>query len=184
MALDKGLKMKVNYLKIFSTGLLLAGLSHLSAQDFLSVGTRGGVSFGSGQNRFWQAEAFAETNLPWQWNFYSDWRCQPRIDVSAGWLKGQNDNAFVGTVGPLVELRKRSFPLALDGGSSPTILSRDQFGTKNFGERFQFTSHVGLTWYITNHISVGYRFQHMSNAGLAHPNPGLNLQVLELSYIF
>jgi len=54
----------------------------------------------------------------------------------------------------------------------------------DFGERFQFTSHIGLIWYLTDRVSLGYRFQHMSNAGLASPNPGLNLEMLELSYHF
>lgn len=162
----------------------MAGVWPVAAQNMWTAGTRGGVSFESGQNRFQQVEAFSDLNLPWQWNVYSDWRFQPRIDASAGWLEGEHADAFIGTVGPLVELRPGKFPLALEGGSSPTILSRDRFGAKNFGEQFQFTSHIGLTWYITEHISVGYRFQHMSNAGIAHPNPGLNLQMLELSYSF
>jgi len=72
----------------------------------------------------------------------------------------------------------------LEGGSSPTLLSRYRFEGMDFGERFQFTSHIGLIWYLTDRVSLGYRFQHMSNAGLASPNPGLNLEMLELSYHF
>jgi lipid A 3-O-deacylase len=184
MALRKQVKMKAHHLTCLSAGLLMAGIGPVRAQDVLTVGTRGGASFDSGQNRFWQTEAFADSDLPWKWNFCSDWRFQPRVDVSAGWLEGEHSDAFAGTVGPMVELRKGTFPLVLEGGSSPTILSRDRFGARNFGERFQFTSHIGLTWYITKQDSLGYRFQHMSNAGISQPNPGLNLQMLELSYRF
>jgi lipid A 3-O-deacylase len=162
----------------------MAGIGRVPAQNVWTVGTRGGLSYNGTENQFQQVEAFADMNLPWKWDFYSDWRFQPRIDASAGWLRGEHADAFIGTAGPLVELRKGKFPLALEGGSSPTILSRDRFGSRDFGERFQFTSHIGLTWYVTEHISVGYRFQHMSNAGIANPNPGLNLQMLELSYSF
>ena len=156
----------------------------VAAQNLWTVGTRGGVSFDHGVGQFRQVETFADMNLPWQWNFYSDWRFQPRLDASVGWLGGEHANAFIGTVGPLVELHKGDFPLVLEAGSSPTILSRDRFGSKDFGDRFQFTSHLGLIWYVTEHISVGYRFQHMSNAGISSHNPGLNLQMLEASYSF
>jgi len=138
----------------------------------------------SSGKQFQQEEAFADFDLPWQWNFYSDWRLQPRIDVSAGCLSGQDQSAFVGSAGPLLELRRRNFPLALEAGASPTLITRDQFEETNFGDRFEFTSHIALTWYITDHVAVGCRFQHMSNAGMATPNPGLNVGMLEFSYHF
>ena len=31
---------------------------------------------------------------------------------------------------------------------------------------------------------MGYRFQHMSNAGLASENPGLNLHMIEVRWAF
>jgi hypothetical protein len=168
----------------FSTSLFVIGEWRVNAQDFLTVGARGGFSFNAGNHRFSQSEAFADFDLPWQWNFYSDWRLQPRMDVSAGYLGNETTSAFIGTAGPLLELRKGHIPLALEGGASPTVISRYRFGSTDFGEGFQFTSHIGLTWYSTDHLSVGCRFQHMSNAGLAKPNPGLNVGMLELSYHF
>jgi len=171
-------------LKLFSLVWLALIVYAGEAQDIWSVGTRGGVSFNSSLHRFSQAEAFADMNLPWHWDFYSDWRFQPGLDASAGWLNGEHANAFVGTVGPVLELRKGTFPLVLEGGSSPTLLSRDRFGSRDFGEAFQFTSHIGLAWDITDHIRLGYRFQHMSNAGISSVNPGLNVQMLTVSYRF
>jgi hypothetical protein len=109
---------------------------------------------------------------------------QPRIDVSSGYLGDETINAFMGHGRPAVGIAERHFPLVLEGGSSPTHLSQYHFGSTDLGEDFQFTSHIGLAWYITDHLSVGYRFQHMSNAGLAKPNPGLNVEMLELSYHF
>jgi lipid A 3-O-deacylase len=179
-----GKKSGFKLLKISLSVLLLAIAWRSPAQDFLSLGARGGVSFNGGLHRFWQAETFAKMDLPWKWDFYSDWRFQPAVDVSAGWLRGERTDAFIGTAGPVLELSKGKFPLKLEGGSSPTYLSRNRFGAKNFGDRFQFTSHIGVVWDITEHLSVGYRFQHMSNAGIANPNPGLNLQMISVSYRF
>ena len=65
-----------------------------------------------------------------------------------------------------------------------TGLSRDEFGSKDLGGNFQFTSHAGLNWDFAEHFRVGYRFQHMSNAGLREPNPGLNLHLFAVSYLF
>lgn len=180
----KTLVQQLKYLICLLPALLVAGVWHVGAQDFLTLGARGGLSFNSSANRFQQGEAFADFDLPWHWNFCSDWRLQPKIDASAGWLDGEHLAAFVGTTGPRMELSYGKFPLALEGGSNPTILSRDHFGSVNFGDRFQFTSYIGMTWHITDHVSLGYRFQHMSNAGLASPNPGLNFEMLELSYHF
>jgi hypothetical protein len=171
-------------LKWLMVFLCLARPCLLSAQDFLAVGARGGFSFNVAQHRFQKAEGFADFDLPWHWDFYSRWRLQPRFELSAGDLNNQHANAFIGTAGLLAELRPGKFPFALEGGSSPTLISRYQFGGMNFGERFQFTTHVGLAWYLTERVSIGYRFEHMSNAGLASPNPGLNLEMLELTYHF
>lgn len=64
------------------------------------------------------------------------------------------------------------------------MLSRHDFGSKDFGELFQFTSHIGLNLDLWEHLRLGYRFQHMSNAGLSGHNPGLNLHMLSMSYLF
>jgi Lipid A 3-O-deacylase (PagL) len=81
-------------------------------------------------------------------------------------------------------LTRGKFPLSLEGGVSPTGLSRYDFGAKNFGTYFQFTSHLGLNWDILPRVRLSYRFQHMSNAGLSRHNPGLNLHMLGVSYLF
>lgn len=152
-------------------------------QDF-DVGIRGGTSFYGNSSLFKQTELFSDMNLPLRWNFYSNWVLQPRVDATAGWLGGENTDAFIGSVGPAIGLRKGRCPVWLEAGSSPTFLSRYHFDDKNFGCQFQFTSHIGLIWDITDHVSLGCRFQHMSNAGVACSNPGLNLLMAEISYRF
>jgi len=169
----------------FGLMMLLLSAAHGSADDEFLAGLRGGVSVYGGKDRFSQVEPFAAWRPPsCAWNFYSDWSLGGRLEGSAGWFNGQGANAFIGTLGPVLEIRKGTFPLILEGGSSPTVLSRHHFGTMNFGDDFQFTSHIGLRLEITKHFSIGWRFQHMSNAGMAHPNPGLNEQVISASYGF
>jgi lipid A 3-O-deacylase len=149
-----------------------------------SVGARGGISANPTGVSFNQAEVFANWNLPWGWDLGKEWHLQTRLDFSAGWLGDQGDNAAIGTVGPSLVLRRERLPVSLEGGISPTLLSQYDFESRNFGTYFQFTSHVGLNWDFAAHWRLGYRFQHMSNAGLASHNRGLNMHLFALSYLF
>jgi hypothetical protein len=74
--------------------------------------------------------------------------------------------------------------ILLDGGISGALMNEHKFGEENFGGPIQFISHVGLHFKLSAHLSMGYRFQHMSNASIYNRNPGLELHMLELSYYF
>lgn len=167
-------------------GLFLVFGACAHAQDFSleSAGVRGGASFTSNAHNFHEVDGFVNWNLPWDWNLNDRWRLESRLDFSLGWLADPGADAVVGTLGPSFIFKRENFPLSFEGGVSPTLISRSDFGTKDFAIPFQFTSHVGLSFDFWDHFRIGYRFQHMSNAGLALPNPGLNLHMLELSYCF
>ena len=72
----------------------------------------------------------------------------------------------------------------MEVGWSPTAISDYEFTAKDLGSFYQFTTHVGLNVDVFSHLRVGYRFQHMSNGGFIHPNPGLNLHFFGVSYLF
>jgi lipid A 3-O-deacylase len=69
-------------------------------------------------------------------------------------------------------------------GVYPTYIGLSKFGTEDFGESFQFTSEIGVSLNFCNRWTVGYRFQHMSNAGISNENPGLNTHTVELGFRF
>lgn len=148
-----------------------------------SAGLRVGASPTEPARDFHQAEAFLNWNLPWRRELGS-WFVQLRLDSSAGWLGDPNNDSFVAGVGPTVLLSDKETPLSLEGGLSPTLLTRWHFDSKNFGGPVQFTSHAGLNVDVTEHFRISYRFQHMSNAGIFERNPGLNLHMLAFSYRF
>ena len=161
-----------------------AGTSRAKEFSLETVGFRAGFSGpGSGED-FNQAEFFANWNLPWLWNLGRRWYLEPRADVSLGWLGDRTDNAAIGTLGPSLVLSHGTIPVTLEGGIGPTLLSQHDFGTKDFGIKLQFTSHVGVDWDVTSRWRLGYRFQHMSNGGLSDHNPGLNMHMLGISYLF
>jgi hypothetical protein len=158
-----------------------AGTEGLSLE---STGVRGGFPARPASYGFGQAEAFIDWRLPYSAGLGKGFFIESRLDLSLGWLGEASDNAFIGTVGPIVFVRHECVPIQVEGGISPTILSRDEFESEDFGLLFQFTTHIGLEWNIGDHLRVGYRYQHMSNASIAHPNPGLNMHCFSVSCRF
>jgi hypothetical protein len=145
-----------------------------------------GVRFGfSTHGDFNQGEALLNWNLPWHWSWQSGLRLQTKLEASAGWFEGHYETAALGTAGPNLLFHYKELPLSLEAGSSPTLLSRNIFGSKDIGSSFQFTTHIGLNWEIAQRLRLGYRFSHMSNAGIdSNHNDGINMHMVLLSYLF
>lgn len=173
-----------NYL--FASLLTAAVSISVAAADFRweSVGLRYGVSASSFSSLFQQSDAFARMDLPWRWDFCQHWRLQTRLDASAGWLGGSGEDAFICTLGPSVGVKHENFPVEIEVGSSPTLMSREHFGNTDFGIPFQFTSFLGMSVDVGKRWGAGYRFQHMSNAGLGSDNPGLNMHMFSVRFRF
>ena len=149
-----------------------------------STGLRYGFPVTANAEAFKEVDAFANWRLPWRWDLGKEWYVQTRLDLSLGWVADSHVSSFIGTLGPSFVLGQGKFPVTFLVGSSPTILSEEKFPSKDLGCKFQFTSHAGLQVELTPHLRLDYRFQHMSNAGLGDHNPGLNLHVFGLSYVF
>ena len=164
--------------------LLAANLVGGASLSLESAGARGGFSTSSSGRDFHSAEITLNANLPWSWNPGGDWHVQTRLDSGAGWLGNNTAEAAMIGLGPSALVRFRAFPVSLEAGSSPTVLTEHGFGRKNLGTWIQFASHGGLNWDVTLHWRLGYRFEHISNAGLAKQNPGLNMSMVSVSYLF
>jgi lipid A 3-O-deacylase PagL len=164
--------------------LLSSNLAESQGLTLESAGVRYGFSARESTANFKQSEAFANWNLPWSWFLFTRWHLQMQLDCSAGWLGGNGEGAAIFTSGPSLMVRRDHVPLFMEFGTSPTIMSRDTFGSKDFGTLFQFTSYGGLDLHLGRHARFGYRYQHMSNAHLAGQNPGLNMHVLQASWQF
>lgn len=126
---------------------------------------------------------FANWYLPWAWSLGRQWNLKTRLDFSAGWLSDTVNNAAIGTAGPTLIVGRERLPVSLELGVSPTLIGH-HFDSRNLGTYIQFTSHVGLNWDFALHWRLSYRLQHMSNAGLANHNRGLNMHLFGLSYLF
>ena len=164
------------------TGFLSVQSSSAAGLELESVGARGGASDNA---NFTEIEALLDWKLPWRWDWASDWHLQTKLNCSLGSLEAESRTAAIGSAGPALLLSYDRVPVNLEGGASFTLVSRATFGEKDLGSILQFTSYIGLNWDMTRHIRFGYRFSHMSNAGIdSRHNSGLNMHMLALSYLF
>jgi|SRR5882724_4553050 len=170
-------------LAIFCT-LLRAVPARSEELHLESAGFRYGFSARAHTADFKQSEAFVNWDLPWRWDLFSRWHLQWRLDCSAGWLGGNREDAAIFSSGPSLLVRRDHIPLSLEFGANPTLLSRDTFGSKDFGTPIQFVSYGGLDLNLWRHTRFGYRYQHMSNAHLDGHNPGLNMHMFQVSWRF
>lgn len=149
-----------------------------------SAGVRAAIPADSKADDFFQTEAYTRWELPWEWAWGEDWQLRTWGDISLGYLTDGAKDGLVGGLGPVFTIERKGVPVVFECGSNPTALSRYRFELGDFGQWFQFTSHGGFRWHINDRLSLAYRFQHMSNAGLSAKNPGLDLHALTLGWRF
>jgi hypothetical protein len=87
-------------------------------------------------------------------------------------------------VAPLLDLSTEGFPVSLFVTTGPVLLTEDIFGDFDLGGYFHFASAIGLNWRLRDGWSVAYRIQHLSNAGIESPNPGLDLHLFRIARSF
>jgi hypothetical protein len=136
---------------------------------------------------FIQTDVFADWRLPCGWDGedgLQGWYCEWWLEGVVGTLFRGGDVAVVGTLGPILKGGYRDFPVYVELGCSPTLLSRHELDGQDFGGTFQFTSHFGLGVELGSHWELEYRLQHMSNFGLYTPNFGMNLHGFSVRYRF
>ena len=158
---------------------------HVNAEPgWMELGLRGGISVSSRRVDFEQYELFAAYRLSPQWAYDSDWIVHTQINATLGELHSDEISSVIVSIGPGLTLTKPDSAFSMDIGSSPTYISDPEHGTKDLGGNTQFITHIRLNYRFSDRFATAFRYQHMSNAGLEKPTPGLNIQSLELSYRF
>ena len=66
------------------------------------------------------------------------------------------------------------------------LMTEEELGDKDFSIPFAFASHggAGVRFGPKGRLDLGYRYQHLSNAGLGDSNPGINFHLVRLAYHF
>jgi lipid A 3-O-deacylase len=141
----------------------------------------------------------ARVGLQWDWNKQwfpaYGWHLGGYWDVSAGILHGRsgspvnNDVADI-SVTPTLRYQQTdltTFAPYFEVGVGAHLWSRTTItADKRSGTAFVFGDHVGvgLRFGERGIYDLGYRFQHLSNASIRAPNPGINLHLVRFQIHF
>lgn len=166
---------------VFAPGLsALPALPDLEPESF---GWRAGLGTENGDDIF-GAEAMAYFDDILEWEPTDAIELELATEASFGLLSGHGDEAALIHFGFAGFLEFGESPLSLIVSTGPTLLSGHRFETFDLGGPIQFTSAIGLDLEWVDDWTMGYRYQHISNAGLYRKNPGLNMHVLALAHDF
>ena len=135
------------------------------------------------EENYHAAELYYLHDLPWRASFDNGMAIKTRADIGLGYLYADKHGGGWFAVGADVVLELMAGLLELEAGFRPTWLPDHRFGDDDFGGAIQFTSHAGATLNF-GAATVGYRFQHCSNAGIYDDNPGLDLHLLGVGVRF
>lgn len=177
---------KIGFFLTLAVSMLFS--NHLYAQDDHNrwiVGFQGGIqSIKRNDENFEQYDLFAYYRLPWRWMEGENWNLDTELGGTLGRLRGGGDSAAIGSLALGLVWNRKNSGWALRIGAGPSYMSKQRYGVEDFGSQLQFISYAGLSYRFPQNWTLSYRFQHMSNAGIKDPNPGLNFQMLGLAYSF
>lgn len=170
--------------------LLFISPGHAVAMNGINItvgtGEESTTRYGISLERDWERKWFAER----EWYLSGYW------EVGIGYWEGDkggtgNDSVTTVSLIPVFRLQPQR-PLGkgvwpyIDLAIGFYLLSDTTIGDKNLSTSFQFGDHIGagIRFGGKKEFEIGYRFEHLSNAGIKSPNPGINFHLLRLIYRF
>jgi len=129
--------------------------------------------FAWGNPTGWQADLLWEANVAW-WHSTSDHH--PRNPWEFGFTPVMR-----------VAWRRHAWVPYLELGAGVRLITETRTSDDHaFSTAFQFSEFAGLgvAFGKDQRYAVGYRYQHISNAGIKEPNPGTGFNTIYLRYHF
>lgn len=132
-------------------------------------------------------------NSGFAWGNREGWRARLQWEVElAQWDSRSGTNRQSVTefgFSPIFRLEKRGGSAVpfLEASVGPRLLSHTSTSDQhNFSSAFQFSDMIGMgvAFGARQAAEAGFRFQHISNAGIKEPNPGSNFYTAYLRYRF
>ncbi|MFN2646068.1 MAG: acyloxyacyl hydrolase [Burkholderiales bacterium] len=160
--------------RIFAAALFLAALAARAAD---------GVSLDLGKGD--RGVSLVRVGLHWTYELakFAPHDVHPYIELSVARWHTEKGPIYDTAITPVFRYARslRSGPYA-EGAIGLHILSGGHLQENvTLSTRFQFGDHIGVG-VRHGHYDVGLRLQHLSNAGLRNPNPGVNFLQLHLAY--
>jgi hypothetical protein len=177
---------------LLALSTLISEQSIAGDMTLLSIGPRYGFSLNEPLLGKRQTETFnlvdvaATFRLPWSWPLgQSPWSVETRLITSAGALSAAGETGFIATVQPNVALTGWKDFVSIDAGVGLAFLSREQYGSQDFGGPVQLGLTMALQIHPISHAYAGFRFQHFSDAGMyGSDSLGIDLYLIEVGYRF
>lgn len=182
MKLNKKPRIILAALLFIAFWIMVPGSGNAEEGDKYTASLQAGVDMSDSLKSFELYEIALSYRLPWNWDLSSERQLGSRLNVNIGTLKGAGESCLVVYAGPALFLQQGN--LEFFAGISAARIGEHKFGREDFGSLFHFISHAGLSYRLTRDISLTYRAQHMSNAGIDEQNPGLNMHMFGINYHF
>ena len=170
---------------------LLAAFSCISVTLAPAAQAVDGMSFeaGSGQG------STKVLRLGAQWNWQKKWFTDQRWQLGGYWdaqIGAWDNDAGPGSLAdisltPVFRLASADSPIYFEAAIGFHYLSDyPSRGGSRFAPKFQFGDHLGIgaRFGARKEHDLGLRLQHLSNAGIKNPNPGINLILVRYQYHF
>jgi len=177
-------KLLFTLLAFLLIGFIIVPFATADDTNEIALGVRGSLGASRAGESFQMFEAFGTYQLPWSWKFSSDVVLGTYLEASIGVLNGGGDHAGAFGIGPGLDLELLNGTLEFNIGVNVLGITSHQFGHVDMGSALQFSPYAGVSYRFFEHFVLGYRFSHISNAGIARPNPGINLHIVAFSYQF
>lgn len=176
--------MKSSCAALFLSIVLIAGLETSATAD--EHPWQLGVSIGTTTNTpdFDLYGITGHRALPWVWPITSGWQFTSTVNWTLATLRSGGESGALVGAGPGVRIEHPDKPWSLDLGFDVAYISEDHYPSKDLGGNLQFVSHISLHYRFDPRWRIGYRYQHLSNADLEEPNPGLDHHILEIVATF
>ncbi|GJL55164.1 MAG: hypothetical protein NPIRA02_22960 [Nitrospirales bacterium] len=137
------------------------------------------------KENFEHFDIFGAMRFPKQYYYESGWEIYFRMNGSLGALRGDGDLGFIGTISPGIVFWYPDWKMSINGGPGLAYVSREKYGRQDLGGPIQIVGQGGLTYYVTDHVGIGWRFHHISDAGMwGSDNRGVDVNLFELTYKF
>ena len=123
--------------------------------------------------------------LPWKHYSAKGWGIGTQLMTSAGMIKGSGERALIVSLIPELTLGSNDGRFSLIVGAGGALMSRQRFGTQDFGGPFQFALTAGFRLPLYKNLGIGYRFLHYSDASVNGSDTiGADLHMIEFSYLY
>jgi len=176
------------FIKVLIAGVISLATTVTKAQYFDSFSVEVGEGVQSTIYKLGAQKTFSELPLLAQYHLYPYWeitlaRINERMYRNT---PGRKKGIYVVGLTPVMRWQQdvKQGVFAEIGIGLNYFSERYQDSDMSASTRFEFGDHIGIGYKFSNSAEITFKVLHYSNAGIDHPNPGINFRLLKFAYSF